>query len=84
MKRLLLISITVAFIATGAMGLKCYQTDMTEMTCPDVMGLGGDPKCQKTFASKKHKVGIQTLFQCCGSCQSQTNGTSDNRRAMAI
>jgi len=38
--------------------LKCYKTDMTETTCPDFPE--GDAKCIKTFASKKHKVGIQT------------------------
>ena len=80
MKLLLLISTTVAFIATGAMGattaqsqcapLRCYHCAgsdacSTEITCPYVSDCLG--ACITTEVGEKDKLGKclkNTLFQC--------------------
>ena len=60
MKLLLLISVTVAFLATEANALKCYncagEDCTTELECPS-----GTDSCLKTSAGEKYTDGVKEV-----------------------
>ena len=63
--KLLLITITVALMASDVNGLKCYTCMLTkncstEMTCPDVPGQ--TTACLKTSISKKKDEEYQLTY----------------------